>query len=277
MKKLICMFLALILVSSCAMAAQNITVVSREDGSGTRSAFTELLDILDEDGDDATTDYAEITNSTAVMLATVAGNKNAIGYVSLGSLSDAVRAVRIDGTEASVENVVSGAYPVARPFNICTSAAPDALVQDFIAFIMSTDGQGIVSANSCIPAVFDAAPYHSANLSGAITIAGSTSVAPVMEKLAEAYIALNPGVSIEIQQSGSSAGIQSAIEGACDIGMASRDLKESEIESGLTSMVIARDGIAVIVNNENPVHDLSAAQIRAIFLGEAENWAEIAE
>ena len=142
---------------------------------------------------------------------------------------------------------------------------------------MSADGQGVVSANSCIPAVFDAASYHSANLSGAITIAGSTSVAPVMEKLAEAYIALNPGVSIEIQQSGSSAGIQSAIEGACDIGMASRDLKESEIEAGLASTVIARDGIAVIVNKENPVYDLSSAQIRAIFLGEAENWAEIAE
>lgn len=277
MKKLTCMLLSLMLICGLALAAQSISVVSREDGSGTRSAFTELMDILDEDGDDATTDYSEITNSTAVMLATVAGNKSAIGYVSLGSLSDAVRAVSIDGVEASIENVVSGAYPVARPFNICVTAAVSPLAQDFIAFIMSADGQAVVSANNCIAALSDAQPYHSAALSGVITVAGSTSVAPVMEKLAEAYAVLNPDVSIEIQQSGSSAGIQSAIEGACDIGMSSRDLKTSELEAGLRSTLIARDGIAVIVNNENPVRDLSSPQIRAIFLGEVESWSEINE
>ena len=277
MKKMICMLLSLMLSCSCAMAAQNITVVSREDGSGTRGAFVELMNVLDEDGDDATTDYAEITNSTAVMLATVAGNQNAIGYVSLGSLNDAVKAVQIDGVEASVENVINGSYAIARPFNICTAAEANELARDFIAFIMSADGQAIVSENSCIAVVPDAEAYVPAKLSGTIAVAGSTSVAPVMEKLAEAYMALNPEVSIEIQQSGSSAGIQSTIEGACDIGMDSRELKASELEAGLTPMVIARDGIAVIVNNENPITSMTAEQIRAIFLGEAESWEEITE
>ena len=276
MKKKICMLLTLLLVAGCAMAAQNITVVSREDGSGTRSAFVELMHILDEDGIDATTDYAEITNSTAVMLATVAGNKNAIGYVSLGSLNDAVKAIKIDGAAPSVENVVSGAYTVARPFIICTAANAGEPARDFIAFIMSADGQAIINANSCIAVAPEAQPYTPAGLSGSIAVAGSTSVAPVMEKLAEAYQALNPEVSIEIQQSGSSAGIQSAIEGACDIGMSSRELKPSELEAGLIPTVIAQDGIAAIVNHENPVDELTSEQLRAIFLGEAESWNEIA-
>lgn len=282
MKKLIIMILSLslILTTSCALAAGNINVISREDGSGTRGAFVELLGILDEDGDDATTDYAEVTNSTSVMLTTVAGNKMAIGYVSLGSLSEEVKALKVNGVEASVENVVNGSYTIARPFNICYNAELSDLAADFIGFIMSVEGQAIVSENGYISVVAEPVNYATSETtgivrSGKISLAGSTSVAPVMEKLAEAYKMLNPQVEIEIQQSGSSAGIQSTIEGACDIGMASRELKESEIEAGLEPLVIAQDGIAVIVNVKNEIEDLTAEQIRDIFLGEIETWDEI--
>lgn len=253
-----------------------ITVVSREDGSGTRGAFTELLEITVDDVDN-TTDAAEITQSTSVMMTTVGGNDTAIGYVSLGSLDDSVKAVKVDGVEVNVENINSGAYKVARPFNIATKGEVSDLAQDFIDFIMSDEGQAIVEEEGYIKVETTGAYEEKNGLSGKVTLAGSTSVAPVMDKLADAYKKLNEDVTIEIQQSGSSAGITSTIEGACDIGMASRELKDSEIKEGLTPTVIAMDGIAVIVNKNNSVDDLTGEQIKDIFTGEITDWTEITE
>lgn len=252
-----------------------IDVVSREDGSGTRGAFVELLKITDADDNDATVSSAEIANSTAVAMSTVAGDQKAIGYISLGSLSSAVKAVKVDGAEATAENVKAGTYQVSRPFNIAyqESTLTD-LGKDFLSFIMSSDGQKIINDNGYI-AIDDAAPaYTGSGMSGQLSVAGSTSVSPLMEKLAEAYKVINPDVSIEIQQTGSTAGMTSAMEGACDIGMASRELKDSE-SAVLTSEVIAKDGIAVIVNNENPIDELTSEQIQQIYLGTITTWDEL--
>ena len=238
-----------------------ITVISREDGSGTRGAFIELfgIEVKNDAGEkvDMTTDDAEITNSTSVMMTSVAGNTEAIGYISLGSLNDTVKAVKIDGAEATVDNIKSGTYKIARPFNIATKGEVSDVAQDFIKYIMSEDGQKVVEDNGYISQGNDGA-YESAGLSGKVVVGGSSSVTPVMEKLKEAYVALNPDVTIEVQQSDSTTGMTSAIEGVCDIGMASRDLKDSEIEKGLTGTTIAMDGIAVIVNNDSPVEELSS-------------------
>lgn len=253
-----------------------ITVVSREDGSGTRDAFTELLEITEDDVDN-TTDAAEITQSTSVMMTTVAGNDAAIGYVSLGSLDDSVKTVKVDGVDVTVENINSGEYKVARPFNIATKGEVSDLAQDFIDFIMSEEGQAIVEEEGYIKVETAGTYEEKSGLNGKVTLAGSTSVAPVMEKMADAYKQINEDVTIEIQQSGSSAGITSTIEGACDIGMASRDLKDSEMEKGLTSTVIAMDGIAVIVNKNNGVEDLTSEQIKNIYIGDVTDWAEVTE
>lgn len=253
-----------------------ITVVSREDGSGTRSAFVELMGVLDENDVDMTTQTAEISNSTSVVLQTVAGNKAAIGYVSLGSLNDTVKAVEIDGVAPSIDTVKDGSYAVARPFNIVTKGEVSDLAADFISFIMSADGQAIIEEEGYISVAENAESYTASGLSGTISLAGSTSVSPVMDVLADAYKELNPDVTIEIQQSGSSAGISSTIEGVCDIGMASRELKDSEVAEGLTPTVIAMDGIAVIVNNENEVSALTSEQVKEIFLGNVTEWSEIA-
>ena len=254
---------------------EDITVVSREEGSGTRDAFTELTGVLADDVDN-TVDTAEISNSTSVVIQSVAGNSAAIGYISLGSLDDSVKAVKVDGVDATVENVKSGDYKLQRPFNIVTNGEVGELPQDFIDFIMSADGQAIIEEEGYIM-MDDAAPaYEASGLEGTITLAGSTSVSPVMEVLADEYKALNSGVTIEIQQTGSGAGIQSTIEGVCDIGMASRELEEEEAAEGLTSQAIALDGIAVIVNSENSVEDLTTEQIRQIFTGEITNWADVA-
>ena len=261
--------------SSSEGASGEITVVSREDGSGTRGAFVELLGIEEKDSDgnkiDMTTEDAKITNSTSVMMTTVEGDVNAIGYISLGSLNDTVTAVKVDGAEATAENVASGTYSVQRPFNIATKDTPNEIAQDFINFIMSKEGQAVVEENHYI-AVGEQPAYEPAGVEGKIVVAGSSSVTPVMEKLKEAYVALNPNVEIEVQQSDSTTGMQSAIDGLCDIGMASRELKDSEKEAGLTSMVIAQDGIAVIVNNESGITDLTSEQIKAIYTGEVTEW-----
>ena len=261
-----------------AAAEGPITVVSREDGSGTRGAFIELFGIEEKNdaGEkmDMTTEDAEITNSTSVMMTTIAGNKEAIGYISLGSLNDTVKALKIDGAEATVDNIKSGAYKIARPFNIATSENVSDVAADFIKYIMSEDGQKVVEDNGYISQGNEGA-YSAAGVSGKIVIAGSSSVTPVMEKLKEAYVVLNPDVTIEVQQSDSTTGMTSAIEGVCDIGMASRELKDSELEAGLTPTVIAMDGIAVIVNNDSPVAELSSDNVKAIFTGEATDWADI--
>lgn len=259
-------------------AGGKIVVISREDGSGTRGAFIELFGI-EKKGDDGkkvdmTTQDASITNSTAVMMTTVAGNKDAIGYISLGSLNDTVKALKIDGAEASAANIKSGTYKVARPFNIVTKDGVSAVAQDFISFIMSKEGQEVVSKNGYIGSD-KAAAYKGSKQSGKIVVAGSSSVTPVMEKLKEAYVKLNPDVNIEVQQSDSTTGVQSAINGVCDIGMASRELKQSELDAGVKNTVIATDGIAVVVNKANKVDNLTKAQVADIFTGKATEWNKL--
>ncbi len=258
-------------------ASNDITVVSREDGSGTRGAFIELFGIeqKDENGNkvDHTTEDANITNSTEVMMSTVAGNEYAIGYVSLGSLGDSVKAVKIDGAEATEENIKAGTYKVSRPFNIATKDEISDIAQDFINFILSEEGQKVVSENGYI-SLDDVKPYESNGATGKVVVAGSSSVTPVMEKLKEAYQEVNSGAEIEINQSDSTTGMTSAMSGICDIGMASRELKDEEAQE-LTSIVIATDGIAVIVNNDSPVEELTSDQVKAIFTGETVAWDEI--
>ena len=275
-KKLLTVLVAAALAAatlvSCGKQNDTITVVSREDGSGTRGAFTELMGI-EKDGTDRTYAKAEISNSTSVVISTVAGNKNAIGYISLGSLNDSVKAVKIDGVDATVDNVKNGSYKISRPFIITTKDGISDLAADFIKFILSDDGQAIVSEKYIT--VGGSGAYTASGLSGKVTLAGSTSVSPLMDELAAAYKELNPDVVIEIQQSGSGAGIQSALEGVCDIGMSSRELKDSEKEAGLTPTVMALDGIAVIVNKDNRIGTLNSEQIQSIYIGETTSWADV--
>ena len=279
MKKILATILALVLVVCSAALAEEINVISREDGSGTRGAFIELFGIEQKDADgnkvDYTTDDADITNSTSVMMTSVAGNPAAIGYISLGSLNETVKALEIDGVAASVENVKTGDYKVVRPFNIATKSDVSEAAQAFIDFILSADGQAVVEANGYIAAVDGAEAFAGSDVSGKVVVAGSSSVTPVMEKLREAYLALNPNAEIEVQQSDSTAGMTAAIDGVCDIGMASREMKDSEKEAGLNSTVIARDGIAVIVSNDNPATGLTADQVRAIYMGEITDCDEV--
>lgn len=266
--------------SVASAASGTINVISREDGSGTRGAFIELFGVEEEkDGEtvDMTTTDASITNSTSVMMTTVAGDENAIGYISLGSLNDTVKAVKIDGAEASAENVADGTYKVSRPFNIVTGEEVSAAAQDFINYIMSADGQQIVEDNGYIKADAEAEAYAAGDAEGKVVVAGSSSVSPVMEKLKEGYEAAQDKVTVEVQQSDSTTGITSVVDGICDIGMASRELKDEEAEQGLTPTVIATDGIAVIVNTTNEIEDLTSDQVKSIFTGETTEWEELAE
>lgn len=258
-------------LTGCGGGSGAISVISREDGSGTRGAFTELCGIAEDDKDN-TLDSAEVTNSTAVMLTTVAGNASAIGYVSMGSMDDSVKAVKIDGVEATTDNVENGSYAISRPFNIVTKE--DGLseaAQDFINYILSTDAAEVISEEGYIPVGTEA--YTSNGASGSVVVGGSSSVTPVMTKLKEAYESINSDVSIDVQQSDSTTGVTSTQEGICDIGMASRELKESE--TGVVSTVIAMDGIAVIVNQENTVEELSVDQVKQIYTGEITDWESL--
>ncbi len=283
MKKAIAIVSAILMAigmcTGCAKGGESISVISREDGSGTRGAFIELLGIeqKNEAGEkiDHTTDAADITNSTSVMMTAVAGNPNAIGYISLGSLNDTVKALQIDGVDANVANIKSGAYKIARPFNIATGASISDAAQAFIGFIMSADGQRVIEENGYIASNDGAAAFAGGTLAGKVVVAGSSSVTPVMEKLKEAYLTRNPNAEIEIQQSDSSTGMNALKDGTCDIGMASRELKDSELEAGLTPTVIAMDGIAIIVNNGNDTTNLTAEQVRAIYMGEVSAWSEL--
>ena len=283
MKKKIVGILAAAVIGTTAFAtvasaaSGTINVISREDGSGTRGAFIELFGIQEEkDGEkiDMTTVDASITNSTSVMMTTVAGDENAIGYISLGSLNDTVKAVKIDGAEATAENVANDTYKVSRPFNIVTGEKVSEAAQDFVNYIMSEEGQQIVEDNGYIKADAEAKPYEAADVEGKVVVAGSSSISPVMEKLKEAYEAVNKNVTVEVQQSDSTTGVTSAAEGICDIGMASRELKDSELDAGLTPTVIALDGIAVIVNNSNPTDEMTSDQVKSIFTGDALAWDE---
>lgn len=256
-----------------------ISVLTREEGSGTRGAFIELLGIEEKNADgkkvDKTIDTAETTNSTSVMITTVQGNKAAIGYISLGSLDKSkVKALKVDGAEASTDNVKNGEYKVSRPFNIATKGDTTGVASDFIKFILSADGQAVVEKNGYI-SEGNTGAYKASGQKGKITIGGSSSVTPVMEKLKEAYVKLNPDVTVDVQQNDSSSGMKGAIDGIYDIGMASRDVKDSEKEAGLNSIKIALDGIAVIVNKDNALDSITSEQIKNIYTGSLIKWSEI--
>ena len=277
-------FGAILATSICSVYAapkfnskKSITVLSREDGSGTRGAFIELFGIEKKDTSgkkvDYTTDEAAITNSTAVMLASVAGDNYAIGYVSLGSLNDSVKAVKIDGADATVSNINNGSYKISRPFNIAVKEGLTPVAQDFVNFILSDKGQKVIAANKYIQVT--AKSYISSKASGKIVVSGSSSVSPVMEKLIEAYKSENPNAKIELQTSDSTTGVTNAINGTCDIGMSSRSLKDSEKSKGVQEVTIAIDGIAVIVNKSNPTENLSKAQVEQIFTGKTLKWNEV--
>ena len=251
-------------------SSNDITIVSREDGSGTRGAFIELFGIEEKkDGE-----KVDITNSTSVMLTTVAGDDYAIGYVSLGSLNDTVKALKIDGEEATEQNIKDGKYKICRPFNIATKKGADnELAKDFISYIMSKEGQQVISDNGYI-GDDSAEAYAGSKPSGKAVVGGSSSVSPVMEKLIEAYKKVNTGAEIELQTTDSTTGMTSAIDGSYDIGMASRELQDDEKDK-LDSQAIATDGIAVIVNKNNTTDELSSDQVKDIYTGNAVAWDEV--
>ena len=280
MKKLITLVLVfciavLTVTASGAQESNNeITVISREEGSGTRGAFIELVGVeqkVDGVKTDMTTETAEIANSTSVVITTVSGNKNAIGYISLGSLSSVVKAVTVDGVYPSVAAVKDGSYKLARPFNVAYLTLTD-VAEDFLSYVMSRDGQAVIEKKGYIKVNETEEGYTSKGLSGTLTISGSSSVYPVMEVLVENYSSLNPGVKVTLQQSDSTTGMNDAASGTSDIGMASRELKASEVEKGLTGLSIALDGIAVIVNNDNAVSGLTTENIKNIYTGAVTTW-----
>jgi len=291
MKRISALLLALLLMLSALAActgpdkdsfSQNraITVVAREEGSGTRSGFIELfgIEVKNDDGTkkDMTTKEAITADKTDIMMTNIAGDPYAIGYISLGSLNGTVKAVDIDGVAPSAENVKSDTYKIWRYFNIAVKKdGVSPLAQDFIDFILSKEGQEVVTARACISIDDDAPTFAGSKPSGKIVVEGSSSVTPVMEKLREAYLAVNPAATIEVQMSDSSAGMAKAMNGTCDIGMASRELKDSEL-AGLTGIAIALDGIVVIVNNANPLDGLTGGQVKDIFTGEALTWSGLA-
>lgn len=259
-----------------------ITIVSREDGSGTRGAFIEIVGVeeKEDNGDkiDRTSIDAQIANSTSIVMTSVAGDESAIGYISLGSLNDTVKAVKIDGAEATAENVVSGAYPVSRPFNIAVMEnMENEAAQDFINYIMSTQGQTVVGENGCISLTEGIESYVGLEVSGTVVVGGSSSVTPVMEKLIESYALVNPNVTVELQSSDSTSGMNLAVDGTYDIGMASREVKDEEVALGLVPTVMAIDGIAIVVNNNNTAKDLSVEEVRTIFTGDVTTWGEVSK
>lgn len=284
---------AISIITACALAATifagcnkpsgdgntegAITVISRETGSGTRGAFIELTGVEETDSDgnksDKTTLDALITKSTDAVLTQVKGDGTAIGYISLGSMNDDVKSLKVEGVEATVENIKADKYAIARPFNIATNGEVSEAAQEFINYILSADGQKIISDNGYVTIDDSAAPYVAKDVEGTIKINGSSSVTPVMTKLKEAFANVNIKIDIEIQQTDSSTGIKTVAEGSCDIGMASRDLKDSE--SQLTGITIAKDGIAIIVNKDNDIDDITVENIRKIYVGEIESWEDV--
>jgi phosphate transport system substrate-binding protein len=260
-------------------AEKNIYVVSREDGSGTRGTFIDLfgMEYRSDDGTirkDLTTKEAIIADKTDVVMTNVTNSPYVIGYISLGSLNDTVKALQVDGVSVSVESIQSGAYRIQRPINIAYKDELTDLAGDFINFILSREGQLVVTANDYVPVNINAPHYSGNRPSGKIVTAGSSSVTPVMEKLKEAYLVLNPDAIIEVQMSDSTAGMNAAINGTCDIGMASRELKEGE-KAELTDLAIALDGIVLIVHNENPIQNLTSEQIKNIYTGKITKWSEL--
>lgn len=279
MKKVFSAIMAVVIMgmtlAGCGNAGSTITVISREEGSGTRSAFIELVGVEEKDADgnkvDKTTESALIQSSTDVVLTQVASDKNAIGYISLGSLNDTVKALQIDGVDATPENVKDGKYTVVRPFNIAVDGEPTGVVADFINFILSDDGQKVVEDSDYI--TVSSGSFSTDNSEGKIVVSGSSSVTPVMEKLAEAYKGINTKAVIEVQQTDSSSGMKAVLEGTCDIGMASRELKDDE--TNLKAIEIAKDGIAIVINKDNAINSLTKAQVKDIYTGAVTDWSEI--
>lgn len=257
------------------LLAENIYPISREMGSGTRGAFVDIFDVKEQVGKkkiDATSKKAEVTNSTGVMITTVANSKNAIGYISLGSLNNSVKAVKIDGVAPSVENINNKTYTVFRPFNLAISSDNE-LVNDFLGYTSSNQAKSIIQKAGYI-ALYDN-EFSSKKPSGKIVVAGSSSITPLMEKLKESYKSLNPNATIEIQQSDSTTGINSAIEKIANIAMVSREFKDSELKNGLKTQVLALDGLAVIVNKANPIDSLSKDSVKKIFTGDITTWEKV--
>ena len=289
LKKILAICLAMVMVGSAFTACGSndnsgdasgsgsgddaISVLTREEGSGTRGAFIELFGI-EQDDKDKTISSAEVTNSTSVMMQTVAGNEAAIGYISLGSLDDSVKALKVDGVEATVDNVKSGDYKVSRPFNIVTGEDVSEAAQDFINYIMSDEGQAVIEEEGYISQGSEGA-FEGADVEGTVTVSGSSSVTPVMQKLAEEYQKLNSNVTIEVQQSDSTTGVTDAINGVSDIGMASREVTEDELSQGITAQAIALDGIAVIVNTNNAIDEITSDSVLKIYTGEITSWSEV--
>ncbi len=257
---------------------REINVLSREEGSGTRGAFIEIFGIEKKDANGKKVDYtseeAAITNSTAVMITSVAGDEAAIGYISLGSLNDTVKALKIDGVDATVSNIQNGSYKISRPFNVVVKDQISDAASDFLNYVLSSEGQDIVEQNKCIR-LAEAGQYQSASPSGKVVISGSSSVSPVMEKLIEAYKNVNPQVTVELQTSDSTTGVTNAINGNCDIGMASRAVKDSEKAAGANEITIAIDGIAVVVNKANSVDNLTKENVEEIFTGKITDWSQV--
>lgn len=270
--------LAAAMLASCGGSSDKITVISREDGSGTRGAFIELTGIEEKDSNGNKTDNTKkdalICKSTDVVLTQVSGDKNAIGYISFGSLNDTVKALKVEGVEPSTATIESGDYKIVRPFNIAVKDGLSDAAQDFENYILSSEGQDIIEKAGYIKIDKSAAAYASNNASGKVVVSGSSSVTPVMEKLAEAYQKANTNVTVDVQQSDSSTGIKDAINGTSDIGMASRDISDDELSQGIKSVTIAQDAIAVIVNKDNAVDNITMDEIKAIYTGSKTTWSD---
>lgn len=270
--------LAATMLASCGGSSDKITVISREDGSGTRGAFIELTGIEEKDSNGNKTDNTKkdalICKSTDVVLTQVSGDKNAIGYISFGSLNDTVKALKVEGVEPSTATIESGDYKIVRPFNIAVKDGLSDAAQDFENYILSSEGQDIIEKAGYIKIDKSAAAYASNNASGKVVVSGSSSVTPVMEKLAESYQKANTNVTVDVQQSDSSTGIKDAIKGTSDIGMASRDISDDELSQGIKSVTIAQDAIAVIVNKDNAVDDITMDEIKSIYTGSKTTWSD---
>lgn len=281
-KKIVCASVILVAGLSAFAApkfksSKAISVMSREEGSGTRGAFVELFGVEQKNSQgkkvDYTTEEAAITNSTSVMLTSVAGDNYSIGYVSLGSLNDSVKALKIEGVDATVENIKNKSYKISRPFNIAVKENLSPVAEDFVNYVLSSEGQSVIEKNKYIKVTDNA--YTSSKAEGKVVISGSSSVSPVMEKIIEAYKSVNPNAKIELQTSDSTTGVTNAISGTCDIGMASRALKESEKAKGVKEITIAIDGIAVVVNKANPLNDAKIQTIQDIYTGKIVKWNKI--
>lgn len=274
MKKLLQFVMASLMLSLSCAFAEGIYPISREMGSGTRGAFVDIFDVKQETGKkiDATSKKAEVTNSTGVMITTVANSKNAIGYISLGALNDEVKALKIDGVAPSVANINNKSYTIFRPFNVVTKTKTP-LAEDFLSYASSQNALAIIEKAGYIAVSKNA--FSSKKPKGKLVIAGSSSVTPLMEKLKEAYEKINPNANLEILQSDSTTGVTSTIEGIADIGMVSREVKQSELKKGLKAQVLALDGLAVIVHKSNKLDDISKESVKKIFMGELSEWDKV--